>query len=79
MNTPKIQYSQRRPRSTSVEIPNIWIETPRNISPMMIPTVVIDAWSNWRITSATATQNTPETSHSHHRLERFRTASRASP
>jgi hypothetical protein len=79
MNTPKIQYSHRRPRSTSVEIPNIWSEVRRNISPMRIPTVLIEAWSNWRITSPTATQNTPETSHSHQRLERLRTACGACP
>ena len=30
-----------------------------------MPTVVTDAWSNWRMTSATATQAIPATSRTH--------------
>ena len=52
---------------------------PRNISPTITPTVLIEAWSNWRITRPTITQTIPNTSHSHQSLERSRTASRASP
>jgi hypothetical protein len=36
--------------------------------PMSTPTVVIEAWSNWRITSAPASQNTPVASQTHQRF-----------
>ena len=36
---------------------------------MMTPTVVIEAWSNWRITTAAAIQMIPNTSHSHQSFE----------
>jgi hypothetical protein len=35
---------------------------------MMIPTVVTDAWSNCRMTSAATIQRTPTISHNHQRL-----------
>ena len=39
--------------------------TARNMSPTRMPTVVTDAWSNCRMTSATATQAIPATSKTH--------------
>ena len=50
---------------------------PRNMTPTMTPTVVIEAWSNCRITTEATIQTNPNTSHSHQNLEKPLIASRS--
>ena len=68
-STPNRPYSQP-PRSTMAMIMNCWKPEARNIAPTRIPTVVIDAWSNCRITRPITTQKIPNTIHSHHSREK---------
>jgi hypothetical protein len=42
-----------------------WMPANVNISPTRIPTVVTDAWSNCRMTSATTTHAIPAASKAH--------------
>src|SRR3954451_19926417 len=49
-----------------------------NITPRMIAIVLIDAWSNWRITSAAISQAMPMASQIHHSFDTARAASRTS-
>jgi hypothetical protein len=51
----------------------------RNITPMSTPTVVIEALSNWRTTSAATIHSTPVTSQSHHIPDSPSIASRSVP
>ena len=45
---------------------NCWNPVARNMSPTMIPIVLTEASSNWRIVSPTIVQTSPKTSQSHH-------------
>ena len=76
--TPKIANSQR-PRSARVASVKFWAEAPRNIRPMITPTVVIEASSNWRMTTATIVQTIPNASQSHHIFDSDLIAWRSSP
>ena len=56
-NSPQIQRSRARPASANA---NCWKPRTKNISPIRTPTVVIEAWSNWRMTSAISDPGDPE-------------------
>ncbi len=51
-----------------MEMKNCCMAVKKNIRPMSTPTVLIEAWSNCRITAEIPTQKTPNTIHSHHNL-----------
>ena len=57
------------PLSAIAAITAFWAAAPRNMIPMITPTVLTEAWSNWRITTAATVQISPNTSHSHHSFE----------
>ena len=61
---PKSAHAQRIGTS-SVARAMFSMPAPRNMSPTRMPTVVTDAWSNWRTTSEMATHAIPATSSTH--------------
>jgi hypothetical protein len=66
--TPKIHRIHRVAPPVSEPKTRFCAPAARNMIPMSTPTVVIEAWSNWRITSAPASQNTPVASQTHQRF-----------
>ena len=74
-STPNSTDTQRVTPGTAVSA-RFWAAASANISPTSTPTVVTEAVSNWRITSAMTPQAMPATSHIHHWPVTSRAASR---
>ena len=76
-STPKAIQAQRK-RSARTATTICWAPENRNMIPTITLTVVTDAASNWRITSAAIVQTTPVTSQSHQRGSAASARTRAS-
>ena len=63
--TPPKSAQAQRIGTSNVASAKFSMPTTRNMSPTRTPTVVTDAWSNCRMTSAAATQAMPATSQTH--------------